>query len=108
MTESEINRYLGKPLLKLLDSYVLDALGVLDDKTASWLAQEAQRFAEIFGVTAADWQGVVEAAMDMPPDSQAALRELWEAVVREKLLRGSEPDVLKFAHAMVDQRFQSQ
>ena len=100
-------RYAGKPMLRLLDAYVLDALGALDEKTARDNAAMSSRIAQALKVDAATWQGAVERAMQMPPDSAEALRALWEQHVHATLGNGGTPDVLAWTHDVVDARFQS-
>lgn len=92
-------------MLKLVDSYVLDALGVLDEQTRESLERMTPVFASSLGVEASTWQGIVEQAMALPPDSPAAIQGAWESAVREDLELGRTPDVEAFAHALVDQTF---
>lgn len=100
-------RYDGKPMLRLLDAYVLDALGALDEVTAVNYTQMRPKLAASLNVDSPTWQGVVEQSMDMPPDSVEALRALWEAHVHETIAAGETPDVVAWTHDLVDARFQT-
>ena len=51
------DRYEGKPFLRLLDSYVLDAIGKLDEANAKWLVEAEPYFRETFGGTGS-WQDI--------------------------------------------------
>ncbi len=98
-------RYEGKPMLRLLDAYVLDALGALDEETARNNAAMVDKLSAALHVEADTWQDAVEKAMNMPPDSRDALRAMWEQHVHRTLQEGSTPDVLDWTHGLVDSRF---
>ncbi|MDQ1131027.1 hypothetical protein [Microbacterium sp. SORGH_AS_0888] len=104
--DSTVDRYDGKPMLRFLDAYVLDALGALDDTTSRRNVEMAPKLAAALHVDATTWQEAVEKAMEMPPDSADALRSMWEHHVYETIAAGSAPDVLAWTHALVDSRFQ--
>lgn len=95
-------RYEGKPLLRLMDSYVLDAIGVLDEEYAATLREQTPKLAKALGVQATSWQEVVEKSMDMPTDSSETLIRAWNTYQREYREHDSDPDPLEFAHLMVD------
>jgi hypothetical protein len=105
MTTDLTARYSGKPMLRLLDAYVLDALGALDDRTARSMAEMAPKTIAALNVPASTWQQAVELSMEMPPSSMAELRAKWEQYVHEALAAGVTPDVLGWTHKMVDVRF---
>lgn len=98
-------RYAGKPLLRLLEAYVLDALGALDERSARANEQMAPKIIAALNVPASTWQQAIELSMEMPPDSVHALRLKWEQYVREALAAGITPDVLAWTQKMVDVRF---
>ena len=98
-------RYAGKPFLKLLDCYVLDAIGYLDlDLQAELKAIEPQLHI-LFGGTGG-WRETVEARMNFPEGIAGAIRELWEKG-RPKFVaaEGHEPDPHEFVRAFVDKNF---
>ena len=98
-------RYDGKPMLRLLDAYVLDALGALDPVSAQTNAANSEKIAVAMNVSAATWQEAVERALQMPPDSSDALRGMWEQHVHATLANNGTPDVLAWTHELVDTRF---
>lgn len=99
-------RYEGRPMLRLIDAYVLDALGALDAPTAQANAANAAKIASALNVPATTWRDAVEAALQMPPDSADALRAMWEQHVHATIAAGETPDVLSWTHTLVDARFQ--
>ncbi|MBZ4488099.1 hypothetical protein LQ938_11505 [Microbacterium sp. cx-55] len=102
---ADADRYDGKLMLRLLDAYVLDALGALDAATAQANAANAVKIASALSAPGLTWQGSVESAMQMPPDSQDALRTLWERHVHQTIARGKTPNVIAWTHELVDSRF---
>ncbi|MDJ1114603.1 hypothetical protein [Microbacterium dauci] len=99
------DRYDGKPLLRFLDAYVLDALGALDEKTAALAVAMKDKTAAALGVEGDTWQEVIERAMAMPPGAREQLQALWEQHVVLVTEAGQTPDVVAFAHATVDATF---
>ncbi len=92
-------------MLRLLDAYVLDALGALDDRTARSMAEMAPKTIAALNVPASPWQQAVELSMDMPPSSIAEIRAKWEQYLHDALAAGVTLDVLAWTHKMVDVRF---
>jgi len=78
MTTDLTVRYAGKPLRRLLDAYVLDALGVLDERTARANEKMAPKLIAALNVSASTWQQAIEVSMEMPPSSAQELRVRWE------------------------------
>lgn len=99
------DRYEGKPFLRLVDSYVLDAIGKLDEPTAKWLVDSETYFRQTYGMTGS-WQEIVAAQMQFPEGMQAAIVEVWEkGRARFIEVNGEEPEPLQFAYMFVDQNF---
>ncbi len=69
MTTDLSGRYAGKPLLRLLDAYVLDALGVLDQRMARANEEMAPKIIAALNVSASTRQQAVEVSKEMPPSS---------------------------------------
>ncbi|MGB3165906.1 MAG: hypothetical protein WBA68_03925 [Alteraurantiacibacter sp.] len=101
------DRYAGKPFLRLLDSYVLNAIGELDEANAEWLKVSEPNFAHQYGGSGT-WQQIVEQRMQFRPGMRAAIVESWESG-RAKFRKGTgeEPHPVKFAHMFVDRHFPS-
>jgi hypothetical protein len=98
-------RYSGKPFLKLLDSYVLAAIGKLDAGTDAALTSQEPKFREAFGVTGS-WRAIVEDSMKFPPGMEGAVREVWgKGKAKFFAVNGYDPDPVEFATIFVDTNF---
>lgn len=99
------DRYIGKPFLRLLDSYVLDVIGALDDANARWLVAAEPNFRHEFGGTGG-WRDVVRQRMQFPVGIDAAIRETWEkGRVRYREGTGEDADPIAFAQTFIDTNF---
>lgn len=98
-------RYDGKPFLRLIDCYVLDAIGHLDDEQARRLEEMTPKFRDVFGVPGT-WREIVERRMDFPADMATAIRRVWdEGHDRFVEEAGREPDPAEFTQVFVDTNF---
>ena len=99
------DRYEGKPFLRLLDSYVLDAIGALDQANADWLVAAELHFRATFGQQGS-WREIVEKRMNFPAGMPAAIREVWDKG-RSRFADpdGTPPHPVNFAHMFVDRNF---
>lgn len=70
------SRYEGKPLLKLLESYVLWTIGQLPAKDEEVLMQITPKLQSIYGIQG-DWQQIVSEVMELPPNIPALIKALW-------------------------------
>ncbi|MFL9842450.1 hypothetical protein ABS767_15880 [Sphingomonas sp. ST-64] len=97
--------YAGKPFLRLLDSYVLDAIGELDAESDAKLTSMEPKFRELFGTTG-DWRSMVEQRMRFPDGMAGAINEVWTKG-RTKFItaNGHEPDPVEFTRTFVDTHF---
>ena len=99
------DRYDGKPFLRLLDPYVLDSIGKLDEANRKWLNDAEPPFRATYGEEGS-WRQIVEARMQFPPNMQAAIQELWDkGKVRYLEHTGEEPDPVHFTYTFVDEKF---
>lgn len=98
-------RYAGRPFLRLLDSYVLDAIGHLDADAQATLTRLEPKFHDAFKATG-DWRTIVTTTMKFPAGMPGAIREVWEkGRVRFVELNGREPDPAEFTQIFVDTKF---
>src|SRR5438105_4105200 len=67
-------RYKGKPLLLVLENYVLDCIGVLPSDKVTTITQIVQR---VFG-GGDDWKATVRATLHLEDSVDNNLRQLWE------------------------------
>lgn len=99
------DRYEGKPFLRLLDSYVLAAIGQLDDANSQWLSEAEPHFRATFGHDGT-WQQIVAARMQFPQGMEASIAEVWHAgKIRFLAETGAAPDPVVFTHQFVDTNF---
>jgi hypothetical protein len=77
MTMGHSERYSGKPLLRLLECYVLDAIDALPDGEAQALTNMTPKLREIYG-HGGEWPEIVAATVSLPPEAKAAIKGMWE------------------------------
>ncbi|MFD1716885.1 hypothetical protein [Georgenia deserti] len=95
-------RYAENPMMRLLDAYVLDVIGVLDERTQAGFTALADRFAATFGTDRGTWQQVVEQAMDISPADTEAVRRHWDRHRARARAAGRAPDPVGFAQRLND------
>jgi hypothetical protein len=96
-------RYSGRPLVPLLECYVLWAIDELDENQAEILEAMAPGLRSVYRASG-DWQDVIAAAMRWPNDMPRRVQEAWARNL--KLGRGgSAPSAQRFAEAFVDDNF---
>ena len=99
------SRYDGKPFLRLLDHYFLDAIGMLDEDEEAWLTASEPNFRLMFGATGT-WREIVEARMQFPAGMPGAIREVWEkGRPRYLATYGHEPNPIDFIQKFIDNKF---
>ncbi|MEO1730532.1 MAG: hypothetical protein AAFR64_07315 [Pseudomonadota bacterium] len=98
------SRYEGKPFLKFLDCFVLDAIDELDHETCDRLTEMEPKLEATFGTTGG-WRGYVSQTMQFPEDLPSRIAQIWrEGSVRMR--EGDmEPDPIQFTHQFVDTNF---
>jgi hypothetical protein len=95
LSESNNQRYQGKPLLRLLDSYVLALTGHLDREMEAKVAGLVKKK---FG--GSDWRSTLRKETKLPADMDKRIRDLWSSQPP-----GTDP--LAFAVAVSDENFAS-
>lgn len=98
------DRYEGRPLVMLLDNYVLWAMGELPAETEGKLAQMAPYLHKTFKAQGS-WQDVVAKVMEFPAQLPADLHALWQRNLDIARTRKETLDPVQFAQAIVDQNF---
>jgi hypothetical protein len=87
-------RYVGRPLLRLLDCYVLALTGNLDPEMESKVANTVQGLSG----GGSDWKGTLRRIIKMPDNMDERIKAFWR----------SQPvgtDPLEFAVAVSDENF---
>ena len=98
---SNPERYNGKPLLRLLELYVLWSLGQLPDEDASRLEALAPKLTETFGGDGT-WQNALATTMQMPPNMPELVRDMWAKNQKIASDNGVELHPEQFAQMFVD------
>jgi hypothetical protein len=87
-------RYEGRPLLRLLDCYVLALTGHLDPAMETMVAEMVQsKFSGGW-----DWKATLRETINLPPDMDERIRALWRS-------QPAGTDPLRFALAVSDDNF---
>ena len=71
-----IDRYVGKPFLKLVDSFVLKSIGELDPSQEALLVQMTPKFQEVFS-SVGSWEEIVISQLQFSPDIRSAIQAMW-------------------------------
>lgn len=104
MFDSQNPRYRGKAFLRILELYVIWAVGELPVKEASFLEEITPKLRETFKKEG-HWQQVVEAEMELPSTFPETIRAYWN---RNKEIARTARVTLssqQFAEMFVDQNF---
>jgi len=105
MTEtSGSSRYVGKPLLRLLESYVLWAIGELPTKDQDTLEKIRPKLQDLYQRTGT-WQDIVASVMALPHDMPELIRESWAENTLLAARTGTALDPGRFAQMFVDEKF---
>ena len=98
---AEPERYQGRPLLVVLENYVLDCIGKLPPGSSDRLTQMMQ---QVFG-GGPDWKQTLRETLHLDPALDGELQILW--VQNESLARkqGIELHPVQFAKMVVDENF---
>jgi hypothetical protein len=71
-------RYQGKPLLRLLECYVLKAIDELSPSNEEKLVAMQPKLSQVYEVDGA-WDHIVATTMEFPDAMPALIRETWRA-----------------------------
>lgn len=99
--DAEPERYKGRPLLVLLENYVLDAIGELPEGKSAGLAQITQR---VFG-GGPDWRATLRETLHLPETLDQELRRLWAR--NRDIARQAKAELhpIQFAKMIADDNF---
>ncbi|WP_440534001.1 hypothetical protein [Variovorax sp. YR566] len=98
------SRYAGRPFLRLLEFYVLDAIGQLDERYATTLQRMEPKLQETYGMQGS-WSEIVRAQMQFPDSLPEKIRLLWERNLESARASDLAIDPERFAEVFVDQNF---
>ncbi|WP_444957927.1 hypothetical protein [Microbulbifer sp. ZKSA002] len=95
-------RYEGKPLLRLLELYVLDAIGSLDAKDEALLQQMAPKLSQTYGVEGS-WKEIIQSVMELPDNMQSLISDMWHRNKEIAKQNSTDLQAEHFAMMFVDQ-----
>jgi hypothetical protein len=99
-----MDRYEGRPLARLVECYVLDAIGQLHDQHRRAMEKMEPHLARIYK-TKGSWQQIVASVMEFPETMPATIERLWEKNLGIAKAQGAAVIPDEFAMAFVDQNF---
>ena len=99
-----MDRYAGKPFLRLLECYVLAAIGELSEEQQATLRAMEPKLHEVYG-TSGSWQAVIEAQMAFPANVADKIRDIWRTNAEKFASAGIPINAEDFAQNFVDTNF---
>ena len=107
MTDQSLKeRYTRRPLLRLLDDYVLDVIGALPEEThPALLAVVRLAYPNTPGAT---WRGVLEKELGLEPDLKRKIISTWRDFQQFMAGEGATADPAVFAVSFSDENFAPQ
>ena len=98
------SRYNGKPFLRLLDSYVLDAIDQLTDDQKEGLVAIQPRLEQLYGVSGT-WQQIVANQMDFPESFPDDVRRIWNGYLDSAKQQALSVDPNEFVERFIGENF---
>ncbi|CAA2110269.1 hypothetical protein [Variovorax paradoxus] len=98
------NRYEGRPLLRLVDCLVLDAIDQLDDEKRATLEALEPRLAQTFSATGT-WQQMIASQMGFGDDVPDRIRHFWRRYLDHAETNNERVDAQAFVVDFVAQNF---
>lgn len=99
-----MNRYEGKPLLRLLECYVLAAIDQLDERQRETLQRMEPELAVVYSRNDT-WFEIIHDEMKFPASLPMKIRDVWENNLERLRASGVAIDPNEFAMTFVDQNF---
>jgi len=99
--ESEPDRYQGKPLLIILENYILDCIGALPPDRQDLVRGVVQR--SLGGGD--DWKQTIRGMLQMDGSLDEQLLQMWEQNQQLAEANGVELQPVQFAKMVADQNF---
>jgi hypothetical protein len=102
-----MDRYAGKPLLRLLECYVLRAIGHLDAQQEETLRCMEPKLRLIYK-NQGSWVEIVSSQMNLPRTLPEQIKDIWEKGLSQARRLGLSIDPNEFAVKFVDENFSSE
>ena len=97
------SRYEQNPMFIILENYVLDSIGHLDPEKYARLNDVISR--NLGGGEGTDWKQTIREQYDLPPDTDANLKTLWQQRIAEANAQQESLTPEDFAREIVDTMF---
>ncbi|HYE47210.1 MAG TPA: hypothetical protein VEA44_15715 [Caulobacter sp.] len=82
-----MGRYDGKPLLQLVEMYILQKIGRLEPERARRMAEMAPKLSATFKIDGT-WDQIIEGVLRLPPDYGDRVKGHWEAFLAAEIKAG--------------------
>lgn len=97
-------RYQGKPLLRVLECYVLWSLDELSDSDKKSLDLMEPKLQEVYGKSGS-WVEIISSVMELPENMPDLIRDMWGKNQAIAKVNNSTLTAEQFAQVFVDQNF---
>lgn len=104
MNPSDADRYQDKAFLRLLECYVLQAIGELPPEDAVTLSEMEPTLRESLDQEGS-WSEILEATLEMPEGTPALIAEIWSSNREIAMGQGIIITPQQFAQMFVDETF---
>lgn len=94
------DRYANRPLLVVLENYVLSAVGLLSPEKAAESLSILQR---LYGSRESDWRVILRTRFQISASMDETLRQMWASDQERAEREGARLSVEVFARMIVDQ-----
>lgn len=98
------SRYNGRPLLRLLELYVLKVIGELQESDAKTLDLMAPKLRSIYGASG-DWDEVIVSVVGLSEDASQAIQRMWKENFEVAKKGGVNLTPQQFSEMFVDANF---
>ena len=98
------SRYQGKPLLRLIECYVLWAINELSEKDGKNLTEMAPKLREVYGIDG-KWNEIIGGVMSFPDNMPELVRDMWARNQEVAMQKNTTLSPEQFAQIFVDQNF---
>jgi hypothetical protein len=98
------SRYAGRPLLRLLECYVLWAIDELPEKEKTSLFDMTSKLQKVYN-SGGSWQSIVSATVAMDAEMPQHLKMLWKRNIEIARQNGTVLTPQQFAEMVVDDNF---
>jgi hypothetical protein len=102
--ESKNSRYDGRPFLRLLEVYILWAIGELEPQLAALIDELTPNLQKTYN-RGGNWQSIIAAEMSFSDDFPEKLKELWTKNTEIARMNRTTLSAQTFAEMICDENF---